>query len=333
MSGAVLLPHVEDVTALSQSAPSASPVTSSSNESLTRSVFPSCCSRSQLTSPFANSVRPPASAIARTTVIGPRSGNPPGRVTSPSTYTRGPLISRTSTATEASWMNGPSFFVRPCCSSAGVFGRLHLAREWQRDLPVGANGHDARQLRLVPHDDLDHVLAPDAVLARVRAGLLRGPGRSACRSGEENAGDHCPLREHHQVPPGTLSPETTGSHPAHLVPRRVATRREWVAPQYRSSGARGPHDPACAQDRAAPSEQPRPRPRTGAPLEKNFPRVGTIVPALPRSRGGMTLSLDAAGWTGSRRRGGWKSMLRAAAWTLGLFGVGTAIVRMFPESA
>ena len=26
-------------------------------------------------------------------------------------------------------------------------------------------------------------------------------------------------------------------------------------------------------------------------------------------------------------------MLRAAAWTLGLFGVGTAIVRMFPESA
>ena len=47
----------------------------------------------------------------------------------------------------------------------------------------------------------------------------------------------------------------------------------------------------------------------------------------------MTLSLDAAGWTGLRRRGGWKSMLRAAAWTLGLFGVGTAIVRMFPESA
>ncbi|WP_242345255.1 hypothetical protein [Anaeromyxobacter terrae] len=26
-------------------------------------------------------------------------------------------------------------------------------------------------------------------------------------------------------------------------------------------------------------------------------------------------------------------MLRAAAWTLGLFGVGTSIVRLFPESA
>ena len=47
----------------------------------------------------------------------------------------------------------------------------------------------------------------------------------------------------------------------------------------------------------------------------------------------MTFLWDAARSMDLRRGGGLERMLRAAAWTVGLFGVGTSVVRMFPQAS
>jgi len=63
-----------------------------------------------------------------------------------------------------------------------------------------------------------------------------------------------------------------------------------------------------------------------------FPSEGSFLPALPPAPVGMTLVWSVARSRTRRRVGGLGRMLRAAVWTIGLFGVGTSVVRMFPRA-
>jgi hypothetical protein len=107
---------------------------------------------------------------------------------------------------------------------------LDLARERERDAAVGPHRDDARQLRLVPHHDLQHVLAADPVLARI--GALAGPlGDALRRRARREEPDHRQpeVPTHCSKPPRAARPSVLDAEPF-STPR--ASARHAAAPHH-----------------------------------------------------------------------------------------------------
>ena len=226
-----------------------------------------------------------------------------------------PLISRTSTATLRVVDVRPSAFVRPAWSSSGVFPAASTSPARGSEIrPSGRTGTIARQLGLVPHDHLEHVLAPDAVLARV--GPLRRPARSV---EEAHAAARSRLRQRNPVrstigwPPGT--------HSSRESPTASSTRRA-TSPGERPprTGAATPrtfrrafpHAPRQASDRAGREVA---APRTGEAFPHARKRRARVA-AAPRAHD-VPSGRGRGGRSGRRGTAGGHRMLRATGWCVG----------------
>ena len=261
---------------------------------------------------------------------GRAAGTRPGCVTSPSTNTRGPLISRTSTATAASWMYGSSAFVRPCLElRRRLPGGVDLARERERDLArPGRTGTTRVSSGSCQTTTSSTSSRPIRYSPALGARLRRSEApEDAHAAGEEHAGHHCPVRGHHPVPPGThvvpqLDEPPSTARATRCVPPCARPVRRDARP------ARSERAPDAARTRASGSPAVTARRRGGRTV---FPRVGNggarVAAAAPAHDVPSGRERGPSG-AGAADAGG--AMLRATAWTVGLFGAGTAIARMFP---
>ena len=161
--------------------------------------------------------------------------------------------------------------------------------------------------------------------------LLPRPPTTRTPCGEEHDDHHCPLPSNTiQFLPGRVAPKRRAriEHgPCHGASRTGRANLRTC----RSAAHTCPRGPACAHARARERAAGRVKARARR-RGRFFPRVGTIVPALPRRRGRMTLSLDADRATGAvpARRAG--EHAEGGGVDAGPVRGGDGDLRMFPES-